>query len=64
MRDDRLIKMIASEKMDGKSIRGSDHTLDDITDWRDTELHQLAELAQAHTSWRQTVSRVLDTNWQ
>lgn len=26
MRDDRLIKMIASEKMDGKSIRGSDHT--------------------------------------
>jgi len=33
-------------------------------DWCGMELHQLVELAQTHITWRQTVSRVMDTNGQ
>ena len=64
MRDNRLVKIVMFVSMDGKPMRGRPHRewLDDITDWCGMELHQLIELAQTCTGWRQTVSCVLDTS--
>jgi len=54
MRDDRLVKSIMFERMDGKPVRGRPHRerLDDIVDWCGMELHQLAGLTQTHITWR------------
>ena len=51
-------------RIDGKLVRKRPYRecLDDITDWCHMELHQLVKLAQTHSTWWQTASRVLDTN--
>jgi len=52
MRDERLIKITAFGRMDGKSVRGRPHRewLNDIKDWCDMELHQIVEMAQTRTT--------------
>ena len=65
MRDERLIKITAFGRTDGKAVRGRPQRewLDDITDWCDMELHQ-------SVYWLKPVlvdgklSRVLDPNEQ
>lgn len=50
--------------INGEPVRERPHRdwLDDIPDWYGMELHQLLDLAQTGATWRQIVSRVLDTD--